>query len=140
MICNGVHSFVLSINDEAILPISVFIPVPVIIALPRPYETYVDENIQLCISPSDTSSFSIVSILFVTGTDSPVNADSSITKETDSMILPSAGIKSPASILITSPGTNSCELIEIRFPSLNTFALGVLNFFNASNDFSALLS
>ena len=36
LICNGVNSFVLSINDEAILPISVFIPVPVIIALPRP--------------------------------------------------------------------------------------------------------
>ena len=79
-------------------------------------------------------------MLLLTGTDSPVNADSSTCKDTASKIRASAGTKSPASILMISPGTSSLDFTVTNAPSRYTFAFGVDKLFKASSDFSALLS
>jgi hypothetical protein len=95
--CSGVFSLILSIALD-ICPIFVFIPVFVTIALHFPLTTNVPAKIS---SPT---------FLF-TGTLSPVKIDSSTFKLIVSITLASAGILSPASNIITSPGTSSLASI-----------------------------
>ena len=82
----------------------------------------------------------IASIILLTGTDSPVSAASSIWREADSMILPSAGTASPASRTITSPGTSSSEWRDTCSPSLMTLQVAAVIVWSASIAASALLS
>ena len=92
------------------------------------------------LSPIPTSTLSITSISFSTGTDSPVNDDSCIFRLFASNSLISAGIKSPVSNTTISPGTKSFVGTVSTFPFLTTFVTYPLIFFNASNEDSALLS
>ena len=75
-----------------------------------------------------------------TGSDSPVKAASLTASCFASPRRISAGIRSPASITTKSPGTSSPAGTFLRTPSLMTTAVGALNSFNASRDFSALYS
>ena len=77
---------------------------------------------------------------FSTGTDSPVNAASSIFKLFASNKRKSAGTTSPASNKTMSPGTNSSLLTVMTCPSRRTFAFGEDISFNASMACSALAS
>ena len=102
--------------------------------------TIVVEKAMLIISPRATFDGSITFASFVTGTVSPVSADSSIFKLYEEISLQSAGTKLPASSSIISPGTSRVLSIVIVFPFLNTLEVGEESFFSASRDFSALLS
>ncbi len=79
-------------------------------------------------------------IPFLTETDSPVSADSSIFKSMVSKSLKSAGTLFPASKRTTSPGTISSVFTSICSLFLMTTTFGTTSFFNASNVFSALYS
>ena len=94
------------------LPISVFIPVPVTIISPRPRVTDVFMNTMPSRSPSGTSSRSIVATSLRTGVLSPVSAASSISSVAATNSRPSAGTRLPASISTTSPGTSSAASIS----------------------------
>src|SRR3990167_7559325 len=79
--------------------------------------------------------------VLATGVDSPVRLASWVEKlAVRHTIRLSAGTLSPASNVITSPGTNSWEEITLCWPSLITFEAGEDNFFNAASDFSARYS
>ena len=91
----------------------------------------------MVLSPIPTFSSFISFVCFSTGTDSPVKADSCDFKLTASIILKSAGIKSPVSSTTISPGTNNLEAITSIFPFRITLDAWSLNFCKASNDFSA---
>ncbi|MNC44801.1 hypothetical protein D3C75_937190 [compost metagenome] len=88
--CSGVSfASALSINS-AILPISVFNAVPVTTNIPRPYTT--SEPLKTIFKRSPMgASFSMDSVCFCAGSDSPVNIPSLIFKLPDSIIRPSAG-------------------------------------------------
>ena len=90
--CKGVSCFSVLFIIPAILPTSVVIPVSTTIPFPLPYVTKLDENSIFVLSPTPTSVFSIFSILFSTGTDSPVSELSCDFKFTASITLKSAGI------------------------------------------------
>ena len=62
----------------------------------------------------------MVSAVLSTGTDSPVNEASCDFKFIASIILISAGTKSPVSKTTRSPGTNSLEGTTFSFPFLIT--------------------
>ena len=95
----------------------------------------------LTLSPNTISSDDkTIEESFSAGTDSPVKADSSTLRFTDSISLKSAGMYLPASIITISPTTTSSEGISLIIPSLFTTALGVDKDFKASKAFSALLS
>ena len=81
-----------------------------------------------------------MSLCFVTATDSPVKAASSIFKLALSIILPSAGTASPASNKIISPGTSSSLLIINCFLFLITLHVDAVIFCKASMAFSDLFS
>ena len=140
---SGVSSSLALAKASAILPISVFIPVPVITALPRPYTTVEPIYIMFFRSPRGTSfspsRFKIETIL-LTGTDSPVSAASSIFMLALSMIRPSAGTASPASKSTTSPGTRSSLLKVTTLPSRRTLLVAAAISCSASMAASALLS
>ena len=136
--CNGVSSFSSCSIILAILPISVFIPVPTTTPTPRPYVARVDIKAILFWSPIGISLSGKKEASFSEGTDSPVKADSSIFKFAVSINLKSPGIYLPASIITISPGTISSERISFKEPSLLTRALGVESSFKASKAFSAL--
>ena len=88
-------------------------------------------------SPSDNFN---TSLYFVTGTDSPVKAASSIFKLALSIILPSAGTASPASNNTISPTTTSSLLIIHCLLFLITLHVEAVIFCNASMAFSDLFS
>jgi len=71
------------------------------------------------LSAKGTSSFRILKS-FLTGTDSPVKADSFTSKLCSVTILQSAGILSPSSNLIRSPGTKSEDLTSFSWLFLYT--------------------
>ncbi len=131
--CSGVIVFSSSIM-EAILPISVFIPVPATTIFPLPYTTVVPVNTMFSLSPIGTSLPSSESVCFSTGTDSPVREDSLTLRFATSTSRPSAGTKSPASISTISPWTSSLVGITKTLPSLITLALGLVIFFKAFRD------
>ena len=138
--CNGVVVFFCALSIPAILPISVFMPTSVTTAFPRPPVTNVEENSMFLRSPKAVVSPSSISVCLLTGSDSPVRADSSTWRFTASIRRASAGIKSPASTKMTSPTTSSAEGMTSVFPFRMTLQVGEDIFFSASSDFSALLS
>ncbi len=86
---------------------------------------------------SATGDFSsTASFAFPTGVDSPVSTASSVFSSTTSVSLPSAGIRSPSSRIVMSPGTTSLAGIIFSFLSRSTRALGAVSFFIASSAFS----
>ena len=90
--CNGVSCFSVEFIIPAIFPTSVVIPVSTTIPFPLPYVTKLDENNIFFLSPIPISVSSIISEVFSTGTDSPVNELSCDFKFISSTILRSAGI------------------------------------------------
>ena len=107
---NGVSVSSASASIPAIFPTSVAIPVLTTTPFPRPYVTLLLEKAMLMRSPIPTSLPSKTTNSFSTGTDSPVNAASSIFSELTSIKRISAGTTSPASNKSMSPGTNSVLL------------------------------
>ena len=89
-------------------------------------------------SPMAKSSAVNVSACFSTGTDSPVNADSSTFNDALSIKRKSAGTISPASKVTISPGTNSSLLTVLNSPSRKTVASGAAISFKALIASSAL--
>ena len=69
---------------------------------------------------------------FLTASDSPVKEDCTTYKSFSSIILRSAGIKSPADKIIISPIVISSKNTFFSFPSLNTVDFTATNFFNFS--------
>ncbi len=80
------------------------------------------------------------SVILLTGTDSPVSADSSIFIDALSTMRQSAGTASPASSTTTSPGTSSSAGIMYNFPLRMTFDCAALIFCRAERAFSAWYS
>ena len=74
-------------------------------------------------SPSGTSAPGTGSIDLLTGRLSPVSAASSISRVAATQILPSAGIRLPASTRTMSPGTSCSASTSIAWPSLRTRAM-----------------
>ena len=73
----------------------------------------------------------------ITGSDSPVRGASSHCREWFSMIRASAGILSPASSTMMSPGTRLFDGTSSSLPSRSTVIIGVSMLFSASSAFSA---
>ena len=110
--CNGVVSSGVALSSPAMRPISVCMPVAVTTALPCPYVAAVPLKTMLSRSPRGTSS-RIGAIPFVTGRLSPVSAASAVCSAADSIRRPSAGMVSPSSMRMMSPGT-TCEAGTLR--------------------------
>ena len=136
--CKGVMVSSASLINRAIFPTSVAIPVWMTIPFPRPKVTLLFIKARLVRSPRGSCSSSRAAVCLFTGTDSPVNADSSICIDADSTSRKSAGTTSPASKMTTSPGTNSVLWICCIWPSRSTLACGAAKLFNASIASSAL--
>ena len=125
---------------EAILPISVRMPVEITTPSPRPYTTGVDIKTSLIRSPTPDSLERTKSAFFSTGRDSPVSEDSSVFKEKLLIKRKSAGTVLPSSKITISPTTRFSAGISTIFPSLLTVAVGADIFFKASKAFSAFIS
>ena len=138
--CNGVCVLSSLSRRFATRPISVSIPVAVTTAIAVPYVMEQPVKTMLVRSPRGAFSLTVSSASFSEGTDSPVRAASSDFKLDERISLASAGIKSPASSLMISPGTSKEASIICSTPSLITLALGEERFLRASKAFSALLS
>ncbi len=82
----------------------------------------------------------MIAISFFTGSDSPVNTASAISRLLTKIRYPSAGTLSPSSKITKSHGTTSVESIDICIPSLSTFDFRLIIFLSDSMDFSALYS
>ena len=138
--CRGVISLVSVPINPAIFPISVDIPVAVMIPTPLPQATVVDINAMLVLSPILFCPFGSSPAALSTGTDSPVSADSSIFRFTASSSRRSAGTCLPTSRKTISPGTRSVPWISSSFPSRSTSALGLESCLRASMALRALSS
>ena len=88
-------------------PNSVLMPVATTTARPRPRATSVPAYAMFCRSPSGTSAASRRLDTLAAAPDSPVRAASSIARFTASVTRTSAGTRSPARSMTTSPGTSS---------------------------------
>jgi hypothetical protein len=119
--CSGVLSVVASCSIPAMRPISVRIPVATTTAFPRPYVAAVPLHTMLWRSPSPAS-FSIAAVSLATGRLSPVSALSAVCRAVDWTIRASAGMVSPSSMMMTSPGTISAAGTCRRWPSRTTWA------------------
>ena len=137
LICSGVFFSPVLFIRAAILPISVFIPVPVTRTVPRPAATREPENTMLCCSARGTFSALIFPVFFSTLIDSPVRELSFTSRECVSSRRPSAATMSPASRSRISPGTTSEDRISCLRPSRRTPAIGAERDFKLSKDFSA---
>ena len=129
--CRGVSSSFAAASAPAIFPISVSMPTAVTTATPRPYDTELPMYTIFFLSPSGTSfspSAQSFSAHFVTGTLSPVNADSSAFRLAASISRQSAGTASPASSNTTSPTTRSSLLTVTGLPSRKTFEVAAVIF------------
>ena len=100
---SGVCSLVVAASMPAILPTSASAPRAVTIIMPLPCVTGVFMNAMLVRSPGPRSASASASVVLDAGTLSPVSADSSMSSECASTILPSAATSSPASSMTTSP-------------------------------------
>ena len=127
---------------EAILPISVAMPVAVTIPSPWPWVTTVDIYTILTRSANGISCLQSArnSASFSTGTDSPVREDSSTCRLELLVSRISAGTCAPASRSTRSPVTSSAAGISLRIPSRITIVCGLVSFFNASSAFRAFPS
>ena len=124
----------------AIRPTSVCMPVLVTIPKPEPVVTMVVIKPILIWSPKLTCLLWIALTCFVTGSDSPVSAASSIDRRFASTMRTSAGRMSPVLILITSPGTKVRAGTCIHLLSRRTSASGAAISRSASMPFWALYS
>ena len=122
--CNGVSSTCTFCSSVAIRPNSVLIPVATTTPTPRPAATWVPLKARHRRSPSATLSPLMASVCLSTGSDSPVNAASSIRKLATSIRRRSAGTTVPASRPTTSPGTNSPAATSTSRPSRRTLTTG----------------
>ncbi len=104
--CSGVASSGVRSSSPAIRPISVCIPVAVTTARACPYVAAVPLKTMLVRSPSGTSR-SMASVSLVTGRLSPVSAASAVCRAAEETNRASAGIVSPSSMTMTSPGTSA---------------------------------
>ncbi len=120
-------------------PTSVSIPVFVTSSEPAPRVTWVFMNARSIRSPSAESA-ATCSTCFGTGRLSPVSADSSISSVAAVRSRPSAGTRSPASMLTTSPGTSCSIGNEASDPSRRTLALTTIIFWRAATLADALPS
>ena len=91
-------------------------------------------------SPNPALRSSSGSHVLVTGSDSPVNAASSICNRTLSTMRPSAGTRAPAAKTTRSPGTNSPAGNSRSAPSRMTWATRTERFCRADNACSAFHS
>ncbi len=113
----------------AILPISVSIPIDITFSKAFPFNMTVP-----------IKRFLFPLMFFSTPSDSPVRRDSFTITPLPSIIIPSAGILSPASNTIISPKVILSALTTFTLPFLYTLVVGAARFFNASKDFSVLYS
>ena len=152
LICRGVLCSSVPFIMEAILPISVSIPVAVTTATPRPPVTREPENTMFTRSASGTSSagpplstaprpfrrvFPKTVSCLSTFSDSPVRELSLTCRPYTSIRRASAATKSPASSSRISPGTTWEEGMSACLPSRRTRASGEDRDFRLSRDFSA---
>ena len=140
LFCKGVSSVSLFEISLAIFPTSVFFPVSTTTAVPFPLVIYADAKTMFLLSAVCAFSGRRSTVSFSTGTDSPVNADSSALRLAELISLASAATLSPASSTSKSPGTTSSESISFICPFLKTLACGTDSLFNSSMAFSALFS
>ncbi|MNZ86832.1 hypothetical protein D3C78_1056700 [compost metagenome] len=105
-ISSGVRCCSISDIIWLIWPNSVSPPVAITTPCPPPELTVVPENNRLVRSPSGSSPSSR-SVIFSTTVDSPVRIASSTRRLCASIILRSAGMRSPARITTMSPGTSA---------------------------------
>ena len=136
--CNGVLRCWVWFISEAILPISVCMPVSVTTTVARPYVTREPEKTIFFWSPKATFSPGMTSSVFSTPSDSPVKELSFTLREKFSITRPSATTRSPASRNTMSPGTTSLEGTSTFAPPRKTFAVGEDTALRLSRDFSAL--
>ena len=126
----------LSLRELAIRPISVSCPVATTIARPRPQVTPVPAK-----TIEDRSAIPVsgatAARAFVTGSDSPVNADSSSSSLSCAETRASAATRSPSRSTSRSPGTTSSTGTSRSRPSRITDAVGWIAFRNASTARSA---
>ena len=107
---------------EAILPNSVFIPVPKTTALALPVATLVPAK-AIFFALIEVSGISLsASYVFLTGVASPSKEDWLVVKSDALIILASALMLSPSFKIMISPGTKSLASICFSFPSLITLA------------------
>ena len=135
--CKGVSGELSWSSSPAILPMAVSMPVAAAIPTPAPAEIPVPAKTVFLLSARGAFFWQTAPASFSTGRDSPVRADSSAVSSTVRRRRRSAGTRSPALRMTTSPGT-SCQLSTVCFlPSRSTRALGEDSFFSASMALSA---
>ena len=135
--CSGVGSGSASCSMWAIRPVSVAIPVAVTRASARPRVTMVFMKTAVIRSPSGARSSTSAAADLPAGCASPVSEDSCTSSEVEENRRPSAGIRSPASTMTTSPGTSSAASTRTVRPSRRTVAVVTSICFSASSEFSA---
>ena len=128
---SGVTSSLVVWSIPLMCPTSVVMPVLVTRIVPAPRVTWVFMNARSIRSPRAASA-ATASTCLGTGTLSPVSADSSISRVAAVSIRPSAGTRSPASMLTMSPGTSSSIGTEASLPSRRTLALTIIIFWSAA--------
>ena len=121
-------------------PSSVVIPVLVTITCPRPWITSVPINTIFRRSPKGASSVNSILGFLITASASPVKAASRTCKFWASTRRPSAGICTPASRNMISPGTSSFAASSSILSSRTTRTLGEDIRFRAAKACSARLS
>ena len=136
---SGVFSSFVTWSMPLMCPTSVDIPVAIATIVPAPRVTWVFMKARSTRSPRAASA-ATPSTCFGTGALSPVRADSSISSVAARMIRPSAGTRSPASMLTMSPGTRSSIGISISSPPRRTFAFTTIIFWSAATLADALPS
>ena len=138
--CRGVSPPLWSCKSPAMRPISLSMPVAVTTHTPRPAVTAVPESTMFFRSARGASAASTTSHSLETGADSPVMALSSHRSPALSMSRASAGIWSPASSRIRSPGVSPSGGMRSSLPSRMTRANGAESCCKAARAFSALSS
>ncbi len=120
-------------------PTSVAIPVVVTRMVPAPRVTWQFMKAMSTRSPRAASAATASTCLGV-GMDSPVSADSSISRVAAERMRASAGTRSPASMFTMSPGTSSSMGISASSPLRRTLALTTIMPWSAAALASALPS
>ena len=136
----GVWKSSCCLSMPAILPTSVFMPVPTTTPTPLPYITTDDEYAMFTLSPRGASSLRTVGPSFGLGTLSPVSEASCTLMLLSLIILMSAGTIEPSSRYTMSPGTSCSAGTMLSSPSRRTRALGAVIFLSASSASAAFFS
>ena len=138
--CRGVWGAFSRESIRAIFPMAVSIPMAATTPAPAPVVMPVPANTMFFRSPRGASSLHRAAASFSTGTDSPVRADSSARSSTAFTSRMSAGTRSPARRMTTSPGTSWLLSTVCLRPSRTTVAWGEDSFFRAAMAWSAFHS